>query len=227
MNLPEKSIFAGTRHILPGVLLIRYIGEVSAEHSRRNGRTQSPLPATAPSLQPLRRTQGTLMLQGSCPLVSLVTRVCPRRLRCGQPLDGRELHSALSWSRCHEIIPSSNRLVLPTGKPLPQSGLRPARRGSRLRAGQLAVGECRQRPAAGLHQHHRPRAVPCGYRRLGLDLRLRAIKTNIADSLNVVIHVERRPGRRFVSEVLEINGYNPDADLFDYCAVFQKQESKP
>lgn len=61
----------------------------------------------------------------------------------------------------------------------------------------------------------------------GIELPYRAIKTNIADSLNVVIHVERRPGRRFVSEVLEINGYHPDADLFDYCAVFQKQESKP
>jgi len=61
----------------------------------------------------------------------------------------------------------------------------------------------------------------------GIELPYRAIKTNIGDSLNVVIHVERRPGRRFVSEVLEINGYNPDADLFDYCAVFEKQESKP
>jgi hypothetical protein len=38
--------------------------------------------------------------------------------------------------------------------------------------------------------------------------------------------MERRPGRRFISEVLGINGYNPDADLFDYCAVFQKEESK-
>ena len=61
----------------------------------------------------------------------------------------------------------------------------------------------------------------------GIELPYRAIKTNIADSLHVVIHVERRPGRRFVSEVLEINGYHPDADLFDHCAVFQKQESKP
>ena len=61
----------------------------------------------------------------------------------------------------------------------------------------------------------------------GIELPYRAIKTNIGDSLNVVIHVERRPGRRFVSEVLEISGYHPDADLFDYCAVFQKQESKP
>jgi branched-chain amino acid aminotransferase len=61
----------------------------------------------------------------------------------------------------------------------------------------------------------------------GVDLPYRAIKTNIGDSVNVVVHIERRPGRRFISEVLEINGYNPDADLFDYCAIFQKQEAKP
>jgi pilus assembly protein CpaF len=32
----------------------------------------------------------------------------------------------------------------------------------------------------------------------GVELPYRAIKTNIADSLNVVIHVERRPGRRYI-----------------------------
>jgi pilus assembly protein CpaF len=60
----------------------------------------------------------------------------------------------------------------------------------------------------------------------GVDLPYRAIKTNIADSLNVVIQIERRPGRRFISEVLEINSYNPDADLFDFCAIYvAKKES--
>ncbi len=54
----------------------------------------------------------------------------------------------------------------------------------------------------------------------GVDLPYRAIKTNIGDSLNVVIQIERRPGRRFVSEVLEINSYDPDADLFDFCAIY-------
>jgi hypothetical protein len=39
--------------------------------------------------------------------------------------------------------------------------------------------------------------------------------------------VERRPGRKFISEVLEVNAYNPQADLFDYCAIFQKEEAKP
>jgi pilus assembly protein CpaF len=54
----------------------------------------------------------------------------------------------------------------------------------------------------------------------GVDLPYRAIKTNIADSLNVVVQLERRPGRRYVSEVLEIEGYDPDADLFDCSAIF-------
>ena len=61
----------------------------------------------------------------------------------------------------------------------------------------------------------------------GIELPYRAIKTNIADSLNVIVQVERRPGRRYISEVLLINGYDPDTDLFDYGAVFQaKQEQR-
>jgi pilus assembly protein CpaF len=54
----------------------------------------------------------------------------------------------------------------------------------------------------------------------GVELPYRAIKSNIADSLNVVVQIERRPGRRFISEVLEINNYDPDADLFDFCAIY-------
>src|SRR6516164_9060438 len=61
----------------------------------------------------------------------------------------------------------------------------------------------------------------------GVDLPYRAIKTNIADSLSVVIHLERRPGRRYVSEVLLINGYEPDADLFAYGAVFLAKQDHP
>jgi len=61
----------------------------------------------------------------------------------------------------------------------------------------------------------------------GVDLPYRAIKTNIGDSLNVVIQIERRPGRRFISEVLEINGYDPDADLFDFCAIYVAPKEHP
>jgi len=61
----------------------------------------------------------------------------------------------------------------------------------------------------------------------GVDLPYRAIKTNIGDSLNVVIQIERRPGRRFISEVLEINSYDPDADLFDFCAIYVARKESP
>ncbi|HUO34925.1 MAG TPA: CpaF/VirB11 family protein, partial [Candidatus Acidoferrum sp.] len=61
----------------------------------------------------------------------------------------------------------------------------------------------------------------------GVELPYRAIKTNIADSLNVVIHIERRPGRRFISEVMEINSYDPDADLYDFGAVYLAKRENP
>ena len=54
----------------------------------------------------------------------------------------------------------------------------------------------------------------------GVDLPYRAIKTNIGDSLNVVVHLERRPGRRFVSELVEIRGYDPDNDEYNYGFIF-------
>ncbi len=59
----------------------------------------------------------------------------------------------------------------------------------------------------------------------GVEMPYRAIKTNIADSLNVVIQVERRPGLRFVSEVLAIRQYDPDTDRYDLNPVYASQET--
>jgi hypothetical protein len=50
--------------------------------------------------------------------------------------------------------------------------------------------------------------------------RSHAVKTNVGDSVNVVVHLERRPGRRFVSEVVEIHGYDPDRDEYNYGFIF-------
>ncbi len=58
----------------------------------------------------------------------------------------------------------------------------------------------------------------------GVDLPYRAIKTNVGDSVNVVVHLERRPGRRFVSEVVEIHGYDPDRDEFHYGSIFDNHK---
>jgi pilus assembly protein CpaF len=54
----------------------------------------------------------------------------------------------------------------------------------------------------------------------GVDLPYRAVKTNVGDSVNVVVHLERRPGRRFVSEVVEIHGYDPDRDEYNIGFIF-------
>jgi pilus assembly protein CpaF len=57
-----------------------------------------------------------------------------------------------------------------------------------------------------------------------MDLPYRAIKSNIADSLNLLVQIERRPGRRFVSEVLEIAGYNPETDHYELVPIFTRKE---
>ena len=61
----------------------------------------------------------------------------------------------------------------------------------------------------------------------GVELPYRAIKSNIADSLNLLVHLERRPGQRFVSEVVEISGYNADLDRYDLKPVFNRMEVAP
>ena len=53
----------------------------------------------------------------------------------------------------------------------------------------------------------------------GIELPYRAIKTTIGDSLNVIIQLERRPGQRFVSETVEIHGYDSDKDEYKHSKI--------
>jgi len=55
----------------------------------------------------------------------------------------------------------------------------------------------------------------------GVELPYRAIKGSVADGVDVVVQMERRPGRRVVSEVIEIRGYDPDNDRFDSKRIYQ------
>jgi pilus assembly protein CpaF len=59
----------------------------------------------------------------------------------------------------------------------------------------------------------------------GIELPYRAVKTNIGGSLNIIIQLERRPGRRFISEVLQVDSYDPGTDLFDYSTVFSDKQN--
>jgi pilus assembly protein CpaF len=56
----------------------------------------------------------------------------------------------------------------------------------------------------------------------GVEIPYRAIKTNIADSLNIIIQIERRPGIRFVSEVLEIQGFDLQSDIYHFESVYSR-----
>lgn len=56
----------------------------------------------------------------------------------------------------------------------------------------------------------------------GIDLPYRAIRGNIAEAVNLVIHVERRQGRRFIAEVLAIRKYSLADDRFEFDSIFKK-----
>lgn len=57
-----------------------------------------------------------------------------------------------------------------------------------------------------------------------VELPYRAVKSNIADSVNLLIHIERRLGRRSVSEVLRITAYDPEGDRYGYNPMFVREE---
>jgi len=55
----------------------------------------------------------------------------------------------------------------------------------------------------------------------GVEIPYRAIKTNIAESLDVVVHIERRPGQRLVAEVLALRGFDSENDNYNFDFVYQ------
>jgi len=57
----------------------------------------------------------------------------------------------------------------------------------------------------------------------GIELPYKAVKSNIADSLNVLIHLERRPGKRYVSQVLELHTYEPGTDRYNLKTVYDQR----
>jgi len=55
----------------------------------------------------------------------------------------------------------------------------------------------------------------------GIEIPYIAVKTNIAESLDVIVHTERRPGQRRVAEVLALRGFDPDLDSYNFDFVYQ------
>ncbi len=59
----------------------------------------------------------------------------------------------------------------------------------------------------------------------GVELPYRAIKSHIADSIQILVHIERRHGLRIVSDVLAVESYTLDSDKYLFRVLYQASES--
>lgn len=55
-----------------------------------------------------------------------------------------------------------------------------------------------------------------------VDLPYKAIKSSIADSINLLLHIERKNGHRFVSQLLEVRGYDVAADKYELLPLYDR-----
>jgi pilus assembly protein CpaF len=55
----------------------------------------------------------------------------------------------------------------------------------------------------------------------GVELPYRAIKSHIADSIQLLVHIDRRHGSRFISQILEIRSYAMESDKYEFNALFE------
>lgn len=54
----------------------------------------------------------------------------------------------------------------------------------------------------------------------GVELPYKAIKANIGDCIDLLVHIYRAQGRRYVGEVLEVSRYRADTDQYELTTVF-------
>lgn len=58
-----------------------------------------------------------------------------------------------------------------------------------------------------------------------VQLPFQAIRSGIGDSINVLLHIERRHGRRIVSELVEVEGYDQAKDRFEFRIHYRASSS--
>lgn len=57
----------------------------------------------------------------------------------------------------------------------------------------------------------------------GVELPYRALRGQIGEALNLLVHIERRPGRREVTQVLGVRGYDGGQDRYDLERIYERQ----
>jgi pilus assembly protein CpaF len=61
----------------------------------------------------------------------------------------------------------------------------------------------------------------------GVELPYKAIRHHIADSIHLVLHIERTHGRREVTEVLRVQGYDNDHDTYLTDTCYRRDAARP
>jgi pilus assembly protein CpaF len=56
----------------------------------------------------------------------------------------------------------------------------------------------------------------------GIEIPYIAVKTNIAESLDLIVHIERRPAMRFVSEVLSLRCFDTESGNYAFDSIYQR-----
>src|SRR5579864_5843564 len=60
----------------------------------------------------------------------------------------------------------------------------------------------------------------------GIELPYKAIKASIADSIHLLVHIERRQARRYINEILAIQSYSPAEDQYTLNPIYQYLQVK-
>lgn len=58
----------------------------------------------------------------------------------------------------------------------------------------------------------------------GVDLPYKAIRANIAASFDLIVQIARIDGKRLVSELVEVQGYNHAEDRFEWASLHRLEE---
>lgn len=57
----------------------------------------------------------------------------------------------------------------------------------------------------------------------GVELPYRAIRSNIAEALDLLVHIERRPKQRFVRQILATKGYDSALDRYELESIYERE----
>lgn len=58
----------------------------------------------------------------------------------------------------------------------------------------------------------------------GVELPYAAIRANIADAIQLLLHIERRHGKRYAAELMRIEHYEPSQDRYQFRTLFERAE---